>query len=105
MCTVGRCYIHEASCFISEAVAPNLAALDVFPWKYEEQADGWAPNGTDAEQDRIVRGIDVAMEMMDEATPFKEPVDLEQYPDYCVAVAMPTDLSTIKAKLLNKFYP
>ncbi|XP_065906501.1 bromodomain and WD repeat-containing protein 3-like isoform X2 [Dysidea avara] len=87
------------------AVAPNLAALDVFPWKYEEQADGWAPNGTDAEQDRIVRGIDVAMEMMDEATPFKEPVDLEQYPDYCVAVAMPTDLSTIKAKLLNKFYP
>jgi len=45
------------------------------------------------------------MEMMEEAMPFKEPVDLELYPDYCVAVAMPTDLSTIRTKLLNKFYP
>ena len=91
--------------FFLETVTPNLSVLEVFPWKYEEQADGWAPNGVDAEQERIVRGINVSMETMDEATPFKEPVDLEQYPDYCVAVAMPTDLSTIKTKLLNKFYP
>ena len=45
------------------------------------------------------------METLEEAAPFKEPVDLELYQDYCVAVAMPTDLSTIRIKLINKFYP
>ena len=45
------------------------------------------------------------METMEEAAPFKEPVDLELYQDYCVTVAMPTDLSTIRTKLINKFYP
>ena len=70
-----------------------------------EQGDEWAPNGIDAEQQRIVKGIEVVMETMEEAAPFKEPVDLELYPDYCTVVAMPTDLSIIKTKLLNKFYP
>ena len=70
-----------------------------------EQGDEWAPNGIDVELKRILKGIEVVMEMMEEAAPFKEPVDLYLYPDYCVAVAMPTDLSTIKDKLINRFYP
>lgn len=86
-------------------VNPDMTVLDSFNWKYVDPGDEWQPNGADAEQLRIVKGIEVVMETMEEAVPFKEPVDLDLYPDYCVAVAMPTDLSTIKTKLLNKFYP
>ena len=82
-----------------------MTALDLFKWSYVDPGDEWAPNGTDAEVRRIVMGIEVVMETMEEAAPFKEPVDLELYSDYCVAVAMPTDLSTIRIKLLNRFYP
>lgn len=32
------------------------------------------------------------------------PVDLQAYPMYCTVVAYPTDLSTIKQRLENRFY-
>ncbi|XP_051877106.1 bromodomain and WD repeat-containing protein 3 isoform X4 [Pristis pectinata] len=38
------------------------------------------------------------------AAPFCAPVDLHAYPLYCTVVAYPTDLSTIKKKLENRFY-
>ena len=89
----------------TDDTSPDLTNLNLFTWRYVEPGDEWAPNGIDTEWRRIVKGIEVVMETMEEAAPFKEPVDLILYPDYCVAVAMPTDLSTIKTKLINKFYP
>lgn len=38
------------------------------------------------------------------AAPFSGPVDLVQYPTYCTVIAYPTDLGTIRLRLLNRFY-
>lgn len=43
-------------------------------------------------------------ELLDIAAPFSGPVDLIQYPTYCTVVAYPTDLATIKIRLMNRFY-
>lgn len=38
------------------------------------------------------------------AAPFSGPVDLVQYPTYCTVIAYPTDLGTIKLRLVHRFY-
>lgn len=38
------------------------------------------------------------------AAPFSGPVDLVQYPSYCTVIAYPTDLGTIRLRLINRFY-
>lgn len=38
------------------------------------------------------------------AAPFSGPVDLVQYPTYCTVIAYPTDLGTIRLRLMNRFY-
>lgn len=38
------------------------------------------------------------------AAPFAFPVDLQAYPTYCTVVAYVTDLSTIRERLVNRFY-
>ena len=40
----------------------------------------------------------------DVAKAFALPVDLRDYPLYCTVVAYPTDLSTIRQRLDNRFY-
>lgn len=40
----------------------------------------------------------------DVAAPFAFPVDLQAYPSYCTVVAYVTDLSTIRQRLVNRFY-
>lgn len=40
----------------------------------------------------------------DVAAPFAFPVDLQAYPTYCTVVAYVTDLSTIRQRLVNRFY-
>lgn len=40
----------------------------------------------------------------DVAAPFAFPVDLQAYPTYCTVVAYITDLSTIRSRLVNRFY-
>lgn len=40
----------------------------------------------------------------DVAAPFAFPVDLQAYPTYCTVVAYITDLSTIRQRLVNRFY-
>lgn len=40
----------------------------------------------------------------DVAKAFALPVNLRDYPLYCTAVAYPTDLSTIRKRLENRFY-
>lgn len=41
---------------------------------------------------------------VDLAKAFASPVDLRDYPLYCTVVAYPTDLSTIRRRLENRFY-
>lgn len=38
------------------------------------------------------------------AAPFSGPVDLVQYPTYCTVIAYPTDLGTIRLRLMHRFY-
>lgn len=41
---------------------------------------------------------------VDIAKAFSFPVDLRDYPLYCTVVAYPTDLSTIRQRLVHRFY-
>ena len=41
---------------------------------------------------------------LDIAVPFSSPVDLKLHPSYASVVEYPMDLSTIKARLDNRFY-
>ncbi|XP_078303227.1 PH-interacting protein isoform X4 [Panthera onca] len=63
----------------------------------------WGSNPRDEECERIVAGINQLM-TLDIASAFVAPVDLQAYPMYCTVVAYPTDLSTIKQRLENRFY-
>ena len=53
--------------------------------------------------ERVLLGLE-KVGQLDEAAMFVEPVDLEEIPDYCTVVPFPTDLSTIKTRLRNRFY-
>lgn len=46
----------------------------------------------------------ITLFVLDIASAFVAPVDLQAYPMYCTVVAYPTDLSTIKQRLENRFY-
>lgn len=46
----------------------------------------------------------ITLFILDIASAFVAPVDLQAYPMYCTVVAYPTDLSTIKQRLENRFY-
>lgn len=60
---------------------------------------------SEAEQQRILDGIIKVQSELDIAQPFGYGVDYEnEYPEYCVCVALPTCLETIINKLRNKFY-
>ncbi len=56
-----------------------------------------------SENERILCGLDTVLEMA-EAKMFVQPVDLEEVGDYCLDVAFPTDLSTIRERMENRFY-
>ncbi|XP_029318564.1 PH-interacting protein isoform X2 [Cottoperca gobio] len=55
------------------------------------------------ECERIIQAIDQLC-TLDVAAPFSFPVDLPAYPTYCTVVAYVTDLSTIRERLVNRFY-
>lgn len=65
-----------------------------------ETSGGWWEDG---EEERILGGLE-RVSQLDEAAMFLEPVDLEQFPDYCARVPFPTDLATIRTRLQNRFY-
>ena len=56
-----------------------------------------------AEQARLVAHLD-RVAAMDEMAAFAAPVDFAAFKDYCKAVAFPTDLATIRARLAHTFY-
>uniref|UniRef100_A0A2K5RNF9 Bromodomain and WD repeat-containing protein 1 n=1 Tax=Cebus imitator TaxID=2715852 RepID=A0A2K5RNF9_CEBIM len=70
---------------------------------YKPQAGEWGQKSRDEECDRIISGIDQLLNL-DIAAAFAGPVDLCTYPKYCTVVAYPTDLYTIRKRLVNRFY-
>ncbi|XP_041067207.1 bromodomain and WD repeat-containing protein 3-like isoform X1 [Carcharodon carcharias] len=70
---------------------------------YKPQEGEWGERSRDEECERIIRGIDDLL-TLDIATPFNAPVDLRAYPIYCMVVSYLTDLSTIRMRLVNRFY-
>ena len=89
---------------------PNSGAgLTVLPGEiattlYRAKAEDWPPGGDrDAECERISACFSQAMSLAI-AEPFAAPVDLNLYPSYALVVEYPMDLSTIKARLDNRFY-
>ncbi|XP_053314534.1 PH-interacting protein isoform X2 [Spea bombifrons] len=63
----------------------------------------WGCRSRDEECERIIAAINQLM-TLDIASAFVAPVDLQAYPLYSTVVAYPTDLSTIKERLENRFY-
>ena len=70
---------------------------------YAPQESEWPDHGMGTECERIIRGIEQIMEL-GVAENFIAPVDLNAYPDYAMMIEYPIDLSTIKARLENRFY-
>uniref|UniRef100_A0AAX7U7I8 Bromo domain-containing protein n=1 Tax=Astatotilapia calliptera TaxID=8154 RepID=A0AAX7U7I8_ASTCA len=63
----------------------------------------WGCRTRAEECERIIKAIDLLC-TLDVAAPFAFPVDLQAYPTYCTVVAYVTDLSTIRQRLVNRFY-
>ncbi|KAG8444855.1 hypothetical protein GDO86_009854 [Hymenochirus boettgeri] len=63
----------------------------------------WGCISRNEECQRIIAGINQLI-TLDIASAFVAPVDLQAYPMYSTVVAYPTDLSTIKQRLENRFY-
>ncbi|XP_027271484.1 bromodomain and WD repeat-containing protein 1 isoform X2 [Cricetulus griseus] len=70
---------------------------------YKPQDGEWGQKSRDEECERIIGGIDQLLNL-DIAAAFAGPVDLCTYPKYCTVVAYPTDLYTIRMRLVNRFY-
>uniref|UniRef100_A0A8C6P7H6 Bromodomain and WD repeat domain containing 1 n=1 Tax=Nothobranchius furzeri TaxID=105023 RepID=A0A8C6P7H6_NOTFU len=70
---------------------------------YKPLPGEWGERSRDEECERIISGIDQLI-TVEITGPFSGPVDLVQYPTYCTVIAYPTDLGTIKLRLMNRFY-
>uniref|UniRef100_A0A670Y4M7 Bromodomain and WD repeat domain containing 3 n=1 Tax=Pseudonaja textilis TaxID=8673 RepID=A0A670Y4M7_PSETE len=70
---------------------------------YKPQEGEWGSHSRDEECVRVLRGIDQLLSL-EISNPFAVPVDLSAYPLYCTVVAYPTDLTTIRRRLENRFY-
>ncbi|XP_014642409.1 PREDICTED: bromodomain and WD repeat-containing protein 1 [Ceratotherium simum simum] len=70
---------------------------------YKPEDGEWGQKSRDEECERIISGIDQLLNL-DIAAAFAGPVDLCTYPKYCTVVAYPTDLYTIRMRLVNRFY-
>uniref|UniRef100_A0A7N8YIV2 Bromodomain and WD repeat domain containing 3 n=1 Tax=Mastacembelus armatus TaxID=205130 RepID=A0A7N8YIV2_9TELE len=70
---------------------------------YRPQEGEWGAHTRDEECERVIYGISQLL-TLDVAKAFTSPVNLRDYPLYCTVVAYPTDLSTIRKRLENRFY-
>lgn len=70
---------------------------------YKPVPGEWGERSRDEECERIIAGIEQLI-TLEIAAPFSGPVDLVQYPTYCTVIAYPTDLGTIRLRLINRFY-
>ncbi|XP_067401337.1 bromodomain and WD repeat-containing protein 1-like [Emydura macquarii macquarii] len=70
---------------------------------YKPQEGEWGKRSRDEVCERIISGIDQLLNL-DISAAFAGPVDLSTYPRYCTVIAYPTDLCTIRLRLINRFY-
>ncbi|KAG7223301.1 hypothetical protein INR49_015657, partial [Caranx melampygus] len=70
---------------------------------YTPQEGEWGAHTRDEDCERVIHGIEQLL-TLDVAKAFVSPVNLRDYPLYCTVVAYPTDLSTIRKRLENRFY-
>lgn len=70
---------------------------------YKPQEGEWGARSRDEECERIIQGIDQLL-TFEISTLFSAPVDLGAYPMYCTVITYPTDLSTIRKRVENRFY-
>ncbi|XP_032401579.1 bromodomain and WD repeat-containing protein 3-like isoform X2 [Xiphophorus hellerii] len=70
---------------------------------YKPVPGEWGERSRDEECERIIAGIEQLI-TLEIAAPFSGPVDLIQYPTYCTVIAYPTDLGTVRLRLINRFY-
>ncbi|XP_073808252.1 bromodomain and WD repeat-containing protein 3 isoform X3 [Danio rerio] len=70
---------------------------------YSPQEGEWGLHTRDEECERVITAIDQLL-TLDVAKAFSNPVNLREYPLYCTVVAYLTDLSTIRTRLVHRFY-
>ncbi|KAJ1112957.1 hypothetical protein NDU88_001217 [Pleurodeles waltl] len=80
-----------------------LTADEVNNMLYKPKVGEWGVKSQDEECERIISGIDQLL-TFEFAKAFAGPVDLSIYPTYGMVVAYPTDLGTIRMRLVNRFY-
>ncbi|PIK36390.1 putative bromodomain and WD repeat-containing protein 3, partial [Apostichopus japonicus] len=71
--------------------------------QYKPQVGEWGECDQGEECDRILKCLDQVMSLRI-AEMFNAPVDLSTYPDYAMTVPYPTDLTTIRNRLMLRFY-
>jgi len=90
----------------SGAATSNIPLTDeerlALAYEPDEETE-WLGEGREEMTQRLVAGLE-ALSQLNFAGPFVYPVDVQAYPDYWTVVPYPTDLSTIREKLLNKYY-
>ncbi|XP_061682626.1 bromodomain and WD repeat-containing protein 3 isoform X2 [Syngnathoides biaculeatus] len=87
----------------TEGSSIPVTAEEMSELMYKPLQGEWGDRSRDQERERIVAGIGQLI-TVEIAAPFSGPVDLIQYPTYCTVIAYPTDLDTIRFRLMNKFY-
>ncbi len=70
---------------------------------YTPKEGEWPAEGRDCECERIAYGLEKIMQLS-LAEWFAAPVDLNAFPNYAIIIEYMVDLSTIKARLENRFY-
>ncbi|KAM3615994.1 uncharacterized protein V6R79_010680 [Siganus canaliculatus] len=80
-----------------------VTAEEMSELMYKPLPGEWGERSREEECDRIIAGIDQLI-TVEIAAPFSGPVDLVQYPTYCTVIAYPTDLGTIRLRLMHRFY-
>ncbi|KAM7399553.1 hypothetical protein PAMP_018818 [Pampus punctatissimus] len=80
-----------------------VTAEEMCELMYKPLQGEWGERSRHEECERIIAGINQLI-TVEIAAPFSGPVDLVQYPTYCTVIAYPTDLGTIRLRLMNRFY-
>ncbi|XP_078512965.1 bromodomain and WD repeat-containing protein 1 isoform X2 [Lissotriton helveticus] len=80
-----------------------LTPAEVNKMLYKPKVGEWGVKSQNEECERIISGIDQLL-TFEIAKAFAGPVNLSIYPAYGMVVAYPTDLGTIRMRLVNRFY-
>ncbi|CAI5772550.1 and WD repeat-containing 1 isoform X1 [Podarcis lilfordi] len=81
----------------------SVTAEEMAKLLYKPQKGEWQGKSQSEECERIIHGIDQLL-TLDISAAFAGPVDLNRYPKYSTVIAYPTDLWTIRMRLVNRFY-